>query len=89
MPKGLSKFKNREAMLAYRNKQRKTNYDKSKANAKRKYIPWTEYEYKLILEHKITDFELSKQIGRSVQAIQEQRTRLKKGKTKVKIYELQ
>lgn len=39
--------------------------------------PWSADEDALVLEHKITDSELSAKIGRSVKAIQLRRCRLK------------
>ena len=39
--------------------------------------PWTDEEIKLVLAHKITDRELSRQIQRSVVAIQTKRFHLK------------
>ena len=40
---------------------------------------WEEYEDRLVLEHKVTDRELSELIQRSVLAIQIRRSRLKNG----------
>ena len=58
-----------------RNKQRRRNYARS-AN----YIPseWTAKEDALVIEHSISDRELSVLIHHSVQAIQVRRCRLKK-----------
>ena len=46
-----------------------------------KYIPreWEQLEDRLVLEHKITDRELSELLNRSVTAIQVRRSRLKSG----------
>lgn len=45
-----------------------------------KYLrrPWSDTEDKLVVEHKITDRELSKQIERSMSAIQSRRAKLKR-----------
>lgn len=58
-----------------RNKQRRRNYARS-AN----YSPneWTHEKDSMVLEHSISDRELSKIIHHSVQAIQVRRCRLKK-----------
>lgn len=65
-----------EAARLERNKQRKRNYSRSAH-----YFPseWTNQEDALVLEHSITDRELSELIHHSVQAIQIRRCRLKKG----------
>lgn len=46
-----------------------------------KYVPrpWEEDEDRLVLEHKISDRELSEKIQRSVSAIQTRRSKLKSG----------
>lgn len=40
--------------------------------------PWTPHEIKRVMEHNVTDMQLSKEIGRSVAAIQVMRNRLKR-----------
>jgi hypothetical protein len=62
--------------------QRKKYYNKTSwaVNSMNRY---TEQELLLIWQHNITDTKLSKQIGRSVQSIQLQRTRMKTGIRKV------
>ena len=62
-----------------RNKARKANYDKSKPK-KRTNRPWTEWEDMEITTWFVlrTDKELSKEINRSVQAIQQRRYLLKR-----------
>lgn len=47
-------------------------------HAYKKTISWTTEQEELILEHKMTDHELSEKIGHSVKAIQIKRCRLKK-----------
>ena len=71
---------------------RKSNYkdlerwQRTKRNGKKKYYQstqgyprkkWTDDENMLIMEHKKSDRELSKQLERSIQSIQTQRWRLK------------
>lgn len=60
-----------------RNAQRKRYYKKTANYEKRS---WTEEENKRVLDHNISDTELSSEIKRSVQSIQIQRSRLKKKK---------
>lgn len=75
MPKCCKQYKNKEKMRINRNKQRARNYDKAGTYPPRS---WTIVETELVLEHPMTDRELSKQIERSVRAIQVCRARLKK-----------
>ena len=58
-------------------RQRKRYYQKSAI-----YDPsdWTEEQDAMVLAHKISDFELSKKIKHSVNAIQKRRWRLKQKK---------
>lgn len=60
----------------YRNASKQRNYAKSVKNARNKRNPYSDEENKMILEHSISDNELSKIIGRSVKAIQLKRCRL-------------
>lgn len=64
-----------EKFRRMRNEQRKKNYRKTAI-----YEPknWTIREDEMVLAHDITDFELSKKIHHSVQAIQQRRCKLKK-----------
>lgn len=78
MPKSLKLYKNKELRQQYRNRQRRRNYEKSNKFAVNGYNPYSSEECQLILEHNITDFELSKQLGRSMRAIQGKRFKLKK-----------
>lgn len=57
--------------------QRKRYYAKT-TDAENKNQPYTEREIELILQHDITDTQLSKMIGRSVKAIQVKRAKLNK-----------
>ena len=58
-----------------RNEWRKRNYSKTQ-NAKNSYKRWSQDEEELIVNSNLTDFELSQQMGRSVQSIQVRRCRL-------------
>ena len=59
-----------------RNCQKKKYYDKT-VNAINRYLPWTEQEDRLVMQHNIPDRELSKKIQRSMNAILVRRNRLK------------
>lgn len=78
MPKSLKFYADTDKAKEYRNRQRKKNYGKSAALAINKSRPYTEEEKDLILEHAVSDFELAQMIGRSVQAIQIARCKLRK-----------
>lgn len=58
---------------------RKRNYDQTRKNNFNKCLYYNKQEDLMILEHNISDRELSKKIGRSVQAIQTRRWRIKNG----------
>lgn len=60
--------------VTYRNEQRKRNYAQTQTGDKK---GWTTQHDALVLQHSITDRELSEQIGHSVQAIQIRRCRLR------------
>lgn len=78
MPKSLKLYKNKELRQQYRNRQRRRNYEKSDKFAVNGYRAYSKEECQLILDHSITDFELSKQLGRSMRAIQGKRLKLKR-----------
>lgn len=64
-----------------RNAQRKENYDKGRGNISNSHMCWTERETRMVTgEFKGTDRELGLLIGRTVRAIQAQRTKIKKEK---------
>ena len=75
MPNRKEHYKDMEKFLRTRNAQRNRYYAKTAI-----YEPnsWTSDQDKLVLEHNITDFELSALIGHSVRAIQIRRCKLKK-----------
>ncbi len=70
--KGMSE----QEIKSLKNKYRRENYKKGRNN----YLPseWTEHDEFSVLEKKVSDRELSKQIGHSVEAIQIKRCRLNK-----------
>lgn len=75
MPNRRKRYKDMEKFRKTRNAQRKRYYDKTSI-----YPPsrWTAEQDEKVLEHSITDSELSKIIGHSVRAIQHRRSRLKR-----------
>ena len=75
MPNRKENYRDMRKFLITRNAQRKRYYDKTAI-----YEPssWTNDQDRLVLEHMITDSELSSLIGHSVRAIQIRRCRLKK-----------
>ena len=79
MPKMLKKYADTDKARAYRNRQRKINYDRDGSDRHRSKEPWTIHEIDMILERRLTDREVARIIGRSVRAIQIKRCKLKHG----------
>jgi len=80
MPSGKKTYKDMEKFRIVRNIHRRKNYEQT-ANYQRR--PWDKQEDEKVLNHAISDRELSSQIERSVESIQIRRSRLKKiGKKK-------
>lgn len=77
-PKRLKSYNDKEKAIAYRNRQRKINYDRGAGSKLVSGTKWTKEDEHKVLEHSISDRELSMQIGRSVRAIQQKRLKLKK-----------
>lgn len=73
-----SKYSYESARL-YRRKYNKQYYTKT-SYARNHKQPWTKEDLIAVKNHEITDPELSKKLGRSVNAIQVVRTHIKKGK---------
>lgn len=75
MPNRPKNYADMEKFKKTRKAQKKRYYSKTAI-----YEPsgWTSKQDKMVLEHKLTDTELSKIIGHSVRAIQTRRGRLKK-----------
>ena len=67
--------RNETEFKAKRSKYNKLYYARTR---KYNYSKWTKEMDKIVLEHKITDTEISKLISKSVMAIQVRRWRLKK-----------
>lgn len=80
MPNWVKKYKDKDKARELRNKERLQYYAKSKENAVNRGTRYTQYEIDMILNHEITDHEISKIIGRSVQAIQNKRSALINGR---------
>ena len=74
MPKCAKDYKDQAKRISYFNRNRKKNYNKTSFKYEKRR--WTEAEDQAVLAHEITDFELSSEICRSVQAIQLRRCRL-------------
>lgn len=70
-----SRYKDKEKLRKTRNAQNKRYFSKTAIYKPRR---WTDIEDVIILEHKNTDMQISKQIERSVKAIQVRRVKLKK-----------
>lgn len=80
MPKCKALYKNEEKYKAYVKRHKNKNYERSR---KHSYShKWTTQELILILTSPLTDYELSKQIHHSVEAIQLKRHRLNNPKKK-------
>lgn len=59
-----------------RNQQRKRYYTKHRASAENANQAWTSEQEIMVEKHDIPDVEISKRIGKSVQAIQIKRCRM-------------
>jgi len=70
-----SLYKDKDKLRKTRNAQNKRYFSKTAIYKPRR---WTEIEDVIVIEHKNTDTEISKQIERSVKAIQVRRVKLKK-----------
>ena len=77
VPKTLKSYADSDKARAYRNRQRKINYDRDGSDRKRSGRPWMRHEVEMILEHRYKDRMLAKILGRSVAAIQVKRAKLK------------
>lgn len=73
-----SKYRYESARL-YRRKYNEQYYAKT-AHARNHKQPWTKEDLIAVKNHEMTDQELSKNLGRSVRAIQVVRHSIKKGK---------
>ena len=81
MPVCLTRYRDKEKAQDYRKRHRKKNYAKSRENAFASGKKWTDEEVVLVMSHSISDSVLSKQIGRSVEAIQQKRNKENKKAT--------
>lgn len=71
-------YKDLDKWRAAKNRQRAKYYHKTQ-NAPNSKSRYTDEEIEMILNHSIPDIELSRKIGRSVQAIQQKRKKVKGG----------
>lgn len=72
-------------MERYRETKNKyySKYYKATENARNKGKRWTKDEDKLVIEHSVSDRELSREIGRSMKAIQMRRAKIKNREVEV------
>lgn len=77
MPNKYKTYKNKELARIKRNEQRKKNYNQTRDSAYSAKQRWSNEEITLITSSTLSDREISKKIGRSVQAIQIKRNRIK------------
>lgn len=70
-----NQYKDLDKLRKTRNAQKKRYFSKTAIYKPRR---WIDIEDVIVLEHKNTDMEISKQIERSVKAIQVRRVKLKK-----------
>ena len=73
-------YSNVEKWRTTKRKQKNRYYGKTE-NAKNGNNPWTKEEIDMVMEHKLTDRELSALLGRSMMAIQKVRSRQKNPKS--------
>lgn len=78
MPKSVKLYKNEEKKKQYLKRNRDRYYRKNYENCYRARKAWTEAEIELILYSPMSDLEISKEIHRSLRAIQVKRHRLMK-----------
>ena len=78
VPKTLKTFADSDKARAYRNRQRKINYDRDGSDRRHSHKPWLRYEVEMILDREYPDREIARILGRSVEAIQVKRCSLKK-----------
>ena len=78
VPKTIREYADADKARAYRNRQRKINYDRDGSDRRNHHKPWSKSEVDMILEHRLTDREIARAIGRSVAAIQVKRSNLKR-----------
>lgn len=66
-------YKNLDKFYKTKRRGRKKYYDATRVNATNYKEPYTDEEVQMIMEHKLTDRELSEKLGRSMKAIQRKR----------------
>ena len=65
-----------EKFRAYRNRY-KNRYNRKRNFSDGGKRPWTDEETKIVMEHKITDTEIAKQLRRSLLAVQARRQKMR------------
>ena len=75
MPSSAKFYKDRDKLKAYKKRHKQKYYAKSRKDSYRSREQWSKEEIDLILYSVMTDTELSKELHRSVQAIQVKRCR--------------
>lgn len=75
---GYNGYKDCNKFKEAKNRRKKRYYTKHAIGKEHRYKRYNEEEIQLILKHEMTDVELSKILGRSVEAIQIKRSNLKK-----------
>lgn len=75
MPNRRTEYADRDRYCNTRSAQTRRYYDKTSHYEPR---DWTDEETRMVMEHTIPDMELSKQLQRSVKAIQVHRSKTKK-----------
>lgn len=71
-----SKYADQDKYREYRNRY-KNKYNKRRNFSDGGKRPWTDEETKIVLEHKTTDTEIAKMLGRSYSAVQCRRHKMK------------
>ena len=70
-------YRDLDKFRAYRNAY-KRRYRSKRDFSKGGNVEWSEEEIRLVMEHRYPDTEIARMIGRSVQAVQNKRCRVKK-----------
>ena len=78
MPYIPKRYRSVNEARTYRNEQRKGNYAQTRKNAFSSGLIWTKEEIEMILDTRLSDREISRIIGRSVQSIQVKRSKILK-----------
>lgn len=77
MPKCLKHYKDKDKARAYTYRRNKKYYTKHMYSQDIKKKRWSDFEVKIILDHKFSDVVIAMRLQRSVRAIQVKRCKLK------------